>query len=372
VTVAVVAAALTSLAGIPASRAASQSLTIDAGLTAFHDDNLLLYSNAQLQSFDPSLNPARFAIETPEDEVFHPSVALGWELDQGHGRRHRLELAGEGDFHLRNGTADFHSVSGGWRESFRHKRRLSLGYYFLPNYYLRQLYDEDWPTVPVAVRYRRAQFDLQVASAGWTQRAGQNRRLGLAYQFERRRYNADFPERDSGTHQGALRFGWRHMPRRSLIDLWGGYRVSHAVGKDGDDSAGVVPDDADVSHHGVIGGLSGRMDMADAGAWRLVGDLSYEIEARDYVSDRPADKYHFGRQDLRNAVELGLREVYSSHWSVRGFYRLESNAARLGATAPQSSEVGSYRENRFGIAIAWSGDLWRQSEAEEGGEEPEP
>ena len=89
--------------------------------------------------------------------------------------------------------------------------------------------------------------------------------------------------------------------------------------------------------------------------------------ARPRAAPRPA-----GRHDLLNAVELGLRQVYGSGWSLRGFYRFENNAARLGAAAPPSSEVGSYRQSQVGLAVAWSGELWRQIEAKESVEEPEP
>lgn len=364
--------ALAMVTGLTVAHAAGQSLNLRAGLTTLYDDNILQYSDAQLQAFDPTLNPARFAIETPGDAVFHPSLALGWEIDRGHGRRHALGLRTEGDYHGRDGTADFHSIGADWRESFQHERRLSLGYYFLPNYYLRQLYDEDWTAVPAAVRYHPAQFDLHIASAGWSERAGRDRRLDLAYQFERRSYDADFRERDSDTHQGTVRFGWRRLPRGSQIDLWSGLRMSHAAGNDGDDTLGVVPDDADISYHGVLGGAGGRMDLAKAGAWSFLGDLSYQIETRSFVSDRTADRYHFGRHDLLNAVEVGVRGVHASRWSLRAFYRFENNAATLGSSAPPSSDVGSYRENQVGLAITWSSELWRQMEPNESVEQPEP
>jgi hypothetical protein len=368
----VIATALALAVGPRVAGAQGQSLNVGAGLTTLHDDNILHYSNAQLQDFDSGLDPARFAIASTGDVVFNPLLALRWELDQGHGRRHAVRLKGEGEFHARDGNADFRSLSAGWRESFRRGRQLSIGYYILPHYYLRQLYDEDWLAVPASVRYRRAQFDLQIASAGWSQRAGRDRSLELAYQFERRRYGVDFRERDSGTHQGTLGFGWRRLPRQGAIDLHGGYRVSYAKGSDGDDPPGVVPDDADLSYHGMMGSAGGHLDLAAGDHWRLVGDVGYEIETRTYDSDRATDKYHLGRDDLFNAVELGLRTVVRPHWSLRAFYRLENDAAHLGSAAPLSSDVGSYRSNQVGLAIGWAGDVWRQSAGEEdtGASEP--
>jgi hypothetical protein len=103
-----------------------------------------------------------------------------------------------------------------------------------------------------------------------------------------------------------------------------------------------------------------------------VGDLGYEIETRTYDSDRAGDQYHFGRDDLLNAVELGMRAVVRPHWSLRAFFRLENNAAHLGSPAPLSSDVGSHRSNQVGLAIGWAGNVWRQSAADEDTGDSEP
>ena len=351
--------------------AAEQALRLEIGISTLYDDNILDFSPDQLREFDPVGQPRRFATETTDDILLVPSLALGWELDEGGGRRHALRVRGEADSHVRNGTADDRTWSGRWRESFAGGRRLTLGYSVLPRYYLRQLLDEDAPAGPGDARYRRAEFALHIASASWTQRAGGPRRLSLGYQFERRRYNADFRERDSDAHQGVVGFGWRGLPGRGAIDLRGGYRTSHARGEDGDDAPGTVPDDADLSYHGALAGVAGRVDFAQARAVRLGGDLAYELETRTFISDRPLDRYHFGRSDVLQAVELGLRAALPPHWSLRVFYRLEDNTARLGAGAPASSEVGSYRDNQVGLTLAWSGDIWRRG-GDTGEDDAEP
>src|SRR5262249_28672495 len=154
--------------------------------------------------------------------------AVAWELDQGEGRRHALRLRGDGDLHGRNGTADFRSASARWTETFRHDRRLSLGYYRTDDFYLRQLRDEDLDPALGDLRYRRAQFDLQIGSAGWRQRLGRRLSAGVSYQFEDRRYVPEFRERDSHTHQGELRLEWSRLPHRGVLGLQGSYRVSDA------------------------------------------------------------------------------------------------------------------------------------------------
>ena len=347
----------------PAQAARGQTLTLTTRLSTFYDDNYLQYSDGQLSDFESGRHPARFGIETTDDAIFNPSLGLLWELDQGHGRRHAARLRGEGDFHGRNGTADFRSLSAGWREDFNRDRRLQLGYYLLPHYYLRQLFDEDWTAAPASVRYRRAQFGLQIASVGWDQRLTRGTSLGADYQYERRHYAPPFDVRTSGLHQGAIRTDWTRLPHQGSVELRGGYRFSHSDSTDGDDAAGQPSDDVDVSYRGIVAGSSGRVEFWRRGAWRLGGDLAWDLETRHYLSKVRTDKYHVGRRDVLNAVEVGVRTACRPHWSWRTFYRHEQNTARLGSAAPLSTDAGSYKVNQVGLAIEWTGELWSGSEA---------
>jgi hypothetical protein len=352
-----------------APRAAGQSLTLSAGLSSAYDSNLLQYSADQLASFESGIHPGRFSIHTSDDLTWNPALELVWELDRGRGRRHALRLKTEGDFHQQNGTGDFHSASISWYESFRGGRQLAVGGYALPQYYVRQLSDDD--VVPpysglTDYRYRRAEFALGIASASWSQRVGRRGHLALGYQFERRRYNADFTERDSDVHQGEATWGWMRLPRRGTVELHAGYRTSDAKASDGDEPPGTVPDDADLSYHGWIAGIAGRMTFVDRARLRLGADLAYAFASRSYDSDRPADRYHFGRNDSLHGIELGLRAQARPHWSARGFYRYEWNDASLGRAAPPTTDSGSYRQHQVGLALGWSGGIWHSRGATAG------
>lgn len=359
---AAVAVVLFSAIAVSPAPAAEQSLRLEVGVASTWDDNILEFSSEQIREFDPVNQPGRFATRSIGEAIFTPSLGLGWELDEGGGRRHALRIRGTGNLHARNGTADDRTWSGRWRESFPGGRRLSIGYALLPRYYLRQLLDEDTPAGGGDARYRRAEFALHVASARWTQGAGGHRTVSVDYQYEHRGYEEPFRERTSHTHEGTARLGFRAMPRRGAVDLQGGYRTSRAVATDGDDPPGAVPDDADLSYHGISAGAGARLELARRGAVRVGADVAYRFETRAFDSDRPADRYHAGRNDRLNAVEFGLRSAASPHWSLRLFYRHEANTAHLGAAAPASSEAGSYRDNQAGLTITWAGDLWRQGQ----------
>ncbi len=354
------------------ARGSEQSLNLSAGLSSAYDSNLLQYSNDQLRLFEGGTHPGRFSIHSSDDLTWNPALVLVWELDRGRGRRHALRFKAEGDFHQQNGTADFRAAGVGWREYFRRDRRLAVGWYALPHYYLRQLFDDD--AVPpfsglTDYKYRRAEFALGIGSASWSQRVGRGGQLGLDHQFERRRHNADFRERDSDTHQGEVTWGWTRLPLRGTLELRAGYRASEARASDGDELPGAAPDDPDLSYHGWLAGATGRMTFVRHARLRFGGDLGYELAKRDYDSDRPADKYHFGRSDAFSAIEVGLRGQARPHWSARGFYRYERNAASLGSAAPATTDAGSYLQHQVGLALEWAGDVWRSRGATAGGTE---
>jgi hypothetical protein len=340
--------------------AAGQSLGLAVGLSTWYDSNLLQYSDPQLReldAWDPVSQPGRFAIESHDDVTFNPSLALTWEGDEGHGRRHSVRLKGDGDYHARNRTVDFRSAGLTWRESFAGGQRLALRGYLLPAYYLRQLHVTGTGFAPGV--YERAQFDLAVGEAAWTQSLRRGTQLGFGYQFERRSYTPFFAERTSGTHQGELTLGFTRLPHRAALELLGGYRKSLADGRNL--SAGALLSTADVSYHGWQGGLSGRTEFSRRAGLRTGADLAYRLEQRSYDAERPQDTSHFGRRDLKHTIEAGLRAQLRSHWTLRGFDRFESNDARYGGAVTLASDPGSYRQNLVGAEIVWSGDLWARA-----------
>ncbi len=353
---ALLGAILATLATDPvAAAAAAQSLTFTAGFGAAYDDNILEYSDAQLRDFESGIHPDRYSLDTRDDLVLSPSLGLAWERDLGAGRRHALRLRGEGSLHDRNGTADFHSVSAGWRESFRRDRRVSLGYYGIPRYYVRQLFDDDVvPAFSGLSRYRRSEFRLHIANAAWSQRVTRGTQAAVQYQFERRDYVRGFDERDSNLHEGQLSFGWTRLPRHGSASLLGAYRQSHARARDHDEQAGTTPDDPDIGYHGYSLGGAGRMEFGRRGRWRWGGDLDYVFEGRRYDSERPADRYHYGRRDTRHTAELGVRATWRPHWSLRAYDRLEDQVAHIGPVTGATTDAGSYRRNQVGLAIEWS------------------
>ena len=358
--------AVSLLMAAPALAARGQRLGIDVGLATGYDDNILEYSDNQLRDFASGAHPLRYSLESTDDLVWNPSLALTWELDRGRGRRHALRLRGQGTYHQRNGTADFGGVSARWTESFRHERRLSLGYYIVPDFYLRQLRDEDLPVALGDYRYQRAAFDLQIFSAGWRQRIGRRFDPGIAYQYEDRRYVPSFRERSSKTQQAELWLAWGRLPRRGEVVAHVGGRWSDASGVDGDEPP-AVRDDDDVSYNGLVSAIEGRMEFTRRGLWRFGGDLEYLHETRHYTSTVPTDRYHNGRDDVLNGVEAGLR-AHRPHWTVRGWFRFENNVADLSTLAPPTSDSGSYQVHQFGLELVWGGDLWHQAPGEEEGD----
>jgi hypothetical protein len=343
---------------VPAANAAGQTLDLNLGFGGNYDDNLLQYSPHQRDVFKAGTHPERYSIQSLDDFTMNPTVGLVWTANEGRGRRHVVRARFTGDFQGTNHTADYHEISAGLREVFPHGRSFALGYYSLPGFYLRQLTAEDY-TPPIGVtNYTRAQFDLSIGSASWTQAINPHTEFELAYQLEHRSYVPDFKERTSDTHQGKLSLQFSGERPGTDVSLIGGYRVSKAKASDGDEVAGVA-DDEDVSYKGPIVGLEGRAEFSRVKNTRWSGDASYQFASRKYDSNRAFDVYHDGRNDNIHTFEAGVRCGVRPHWSARGWFKYEKSDAKLGSGAPATSVVGSYTQSQVGLSVEWTGEIWR-------------
>ena len=361
----------------PAGRAApayGPRLILATGIGAGYDSNLLQYSDEQLQLFESGTRPDEFSIQTRDDAVWTPFLALTLEQRRSGSRRRSLRLRGDGDFHAKNSTADYHSVGAVWREGLGGGRRLQLSYYLLPNYYLRQLFDAT-AIVPYRglSKYRRAELRLQIAGANWSQRLGHSGVLSGDYRFEHRRYNPAFDERTSGTSQAVGQFVFDRLPHHGSVLVNAGYRTCNARAGDTIDPATGSPVlNADVGYHGLVTRLAGSTELARRRGLQLNATIAYELETRDFTSAVPTDRYHYRRKDLLNAGEAEVRLGLRRHWTIRGTGRTEFNRAKLGVALPATSsgDAGSYRESQAALAIEWSGNLWRGDRAGNSGDEP--
>lgn len=348
------------LGAVPSRAATGSRLLLGLGVSTWYDDNTLQYSTDQIVLLDSGTRPERFSVESSDDPALSPSVSLALNDRLGKGRTRTIRLRGQGEFHQNSRTADFRSGSILWQEPVSRGSRLSLSGYYTPHFYLRQLRDDDITAVGVNP-YRRAEFSLAIAALRWKQRVGRRTALETSYQFEHRGYNADFVERTSNTHEGKLAWGWSRLGGRGSASVHGGYRASDARGADGDETPGSLPDDPDVGYHGILAGVDGLIDLEPHRAHGFTLGLGYELATRDYTSKVASDTYHAGRKDVDHTIDASLRWSARGGLAVRGFYRHETNDARLGTAAPAASDVGSFTENQVGIAVEWSKVLWRST-----------
>ncbi|HSQ59960.1 MAG TPA: hypothetical protein VLT84_05965 [Acidobacteriota bacterium] len=352
------------LLATPAARAAAQEgpaqrLRLGLGLETIYHDNLLEYSDGQLATFEAGTSPDRYSIESEDDVVLEPAVSLTYERDRGRGVGRTIRLRWSGAFHGSNATADRNAAGVLWREEFGRGRALTASAYRLPHYYLRQLLDED---VPLAEpnRYRRASFGLTIATLGWRQRIARRTTGSVGYRYERRDYNDDFRERDSNTHEAGVGVAWAARGGKFELGGEGAYRASDAKAEDGDDPAGAVPDDPDVSYHGLVLGAEARIELARGGSGRLAADAAYEYRSRDYTSERLADASHFGREDRTHLVTAGIRWNPRGPFALKAYYQRENNHASFASPNPPATDPASYGANRFGASIEWGTTLWKQ------------
>lgn len=348
---------------LPLTAHAGSRVTLDLSASLVRNDNVLEYSQNQIDTYDAGTHPLRYAIASIDDVILGPGASLTWELDEGRGRRHALRAHWDGDFHSSNPGADFRNYSARWTESFRGGRRLAVGFGRLDNFYVRQLRADGIPLPPPApgpqndVLWRRAEFDQDAITASWREPLRKHMDLGINVRHETRTYLAPFDERSSKANEAGLSLDLDGFKANGSVTFALGYRKSVAKAHDSTNPA----DTTDVSYHGLEGGISGRRTLNRSGSTRWTGDAAFEFATRDYDSQlaERVDAYHVGRHDLLIALEVGVRAEVRD-LGVRGFVRLENNDATLSALATAtnpSTDSGSYRKMQLGVEATWSLDL---------------
>ena len=342
------------LLAVPTAAHAASRLVLALGLEGVYDDNILQYSDEQIQIFESGTRPTRYSIESTDDGVFSPSASLTYEREREHHRTTRVRARLSWDVHARNSTADDHAGSLSWREDFGARRSITVAVYRLPRYYLRQLFDEDVVN-PGTTKYRRADFDLTTGSATWRERLGRRGWAIINYTYERRDYNEAFTERTSNTNAGGLGYEWNSPHNAAGFALNAGYRDSRARAEDGDS---IPNDDQDVSYRGAILGVGGRVTIARGSLGRLSADAAYEYRTRDYTSDVPNDPNHNGRNDHLHNIAGGFRLATPVRLILHAFYEYEDNSASYSGPILPTSDSSSYTQGRVGFDIDWSAVIW--------------
>lgn len=331
-----------------------------------YDDNILGLSEREKDVVDPSdpNNDDRFGIESPDDVVFAPDLILRLARRPRGGRDTVISLTARDYEYIRNSVKDYQQYSLSVRQQLNRSRRwrttLAVGVSHIPSYFLRRLIDDDAsdPNTAIVVR-NDADYTLNKGYVQISQEIVEDLvSVTAGYARERRDYNEDFDERDSGSNVYSLDLNV--YPLRSLrFRIRPTYEHEDRRTRAGlASSSGTIVDD-DVGFDADILGLELRWLWGPDRDRRRTVTAYYRSETRDFESGSPADPTHFGREDDITKYGAGYTQELNAAWTWGILMYHREN--RVGLPARTDSV---FEKNVGSVSLTWSFDRRLPSRSE--------
>jgi hypothetical protein len=324
--------------------------TVKVLFSTGYDDNILRYSDLDLNRFEINSEPSPSEITTTDDWI--NTFGLRLYRDFNLGRRFKLRgyYAGKISLYAVNQLKNYPSHSFLTRLAYRHLGYLSLKYFYLPGFYLRTYKDKDWD------EYRGAQFDLFRPAASLRVRPPG---LELEAEFGRELiyYSEYFTEYD------AEAFFWNLSASRKImesLDITAGYgfKSSDNVGFDQIGSAAQVDPTADTEYGDASYeedefslNLSYLLPLLSEWDWTI--GLRWQHSLRYYQSALPAeqDLFHVGRKDRRDSLEPSL--TLSPSPALELELRFTYDRRRTTSPSPAVSQIKDYDQHILEFTVIY-------------------
>ena len=267
--------------------AKSVRLDVDFSLTTIYDDNVLDYSDADLDAMDDSSTAAnKYGIKSKDDFILNPELTVVYKTRLA---GHSLHLGTILDYYYyqENDIKRYFRIETFFKRYFKRGLYFQGSFAYLPDYYYRNSYIS-------GEGYFEAKFDKLILEAKIAMPFHKTLNGNLTYSYSNKNFIKIFDERDIKEH----RFGGEliYRPVR-LWKGWGSYTYIHAIGAGADDP-GYRRDTSYDTNRFTLGGrlyLKGIKRKSLQLAIRGTYDIVYYQTTKITNEDR----YRLGREDNR-------------------------------------------------------------------------
>jgi hypothetical protein len=268
-------------------------LSCNLGVNVSYDSNVFIYSDTAIDEYDAGTNTARFnGVDSIDDVItnlFFIARLKGNILDCG---ATILSAGVEGNIYAENTDRTYMITQTSLKQRLNDDNILKVGYKYLPEYFIRTLYDPDFP---VGDRYQKADFESHTTYVKYWHRIMDGWTWWSRYSYESKDYNSNFKERDTDSHRISLAMG---IKPGSLVKVTPFFRYFWHDAEGADLDADV---DSDISRDGFDIGVNTCFFPQSKFSY-LVG---YAFRDSEYSTDNTVsdDPYHSGREQERHRVK---------------------------------------------------------------------
>jgi hypothetical protein len=277
---------------------------IDLGLNIAYDDNVINYSETDLDLFDSDSLSGKFAIESKDDWIFTPRIHPRLETKFIRGMKAILEAGFDYSVFVQNDVKNYSRLSLRGRQYISKKLYGQVSYYYIPEYYYRNYTTIGGDTSS----YAEANFSKNSVGIEIGYEPIRNLTGTVQYIYQHKSFNEEFKFRNSNLNGVDIGANYRlKLPFR----VWAiyGFESSAAKGADmGDTILDVSYDAWDIT-------FGGRYYSSILPKYKPEFFVSLQNRIIKYQTDRFSDVFRLGREDHNMLLRLGT--AWRMPYSIR-------------------------------------------------------
>ncbi len=292
-----------------------QMLFLDARMELTYDDNIINYSDADLDLYGDDARPDKFAIESEDDWIMTSRFESQLKGRFISGRTAWLALKFTNYFYLRNEVRRYQKYGLSARQYFMRGGYAEVEYSFIPDYYYRnQFYEGSYIEASFSKHYLKAEVGLNLLPS---------LKGDISYRFQSKTFNEQIRERDLTINGVRLDGIWRASRK---FKFWAYYSFERARARGADDPD---PDIKDVSYDawGITLGSRHYSPYLRSLKPQLV--LSFQYRKIRFQTTKYRDIYRFGRRDSNYEFRIGTAWHLPYKIGLDIDYKLQAKRADL-------------------------------------------
>lgn len=304
---------------LTAEAGAKSKFDLEAELQTIYDDNVINYSDADLDQFDdPEAPDNKFAIKSKDDFIVNPEITLIYKTRLWN---HSFHLGFKTDYYYYSEN----DVKRHWRFETYFRRYFKKGTYFkgsvsyLPDYYYRNSYIS-------GEGYREAEFDKITLEGKFVYQLFKTTLVSLTYSYSNKDFTVAFDERDIFEHEIGGALVYRPI---KLWKGWLGYAYTHAVGA-GADNDEYSRDTSFDQNQFTVGNRLYLRGLANKG-FQIAGKLTYKFVQYQTTKITSEDRYRLGREDTRLYLYAMVKHYIARGVSLEAIYKNYSKNVEIPA-----------------------------------------
>lgn len=312
-----------------------QVLFLETRLSWVYDNNIINYSDADLDLYDIGADSTKFAIESKDDLIVTPQIEAFIKGKFIAGHTAWIGLSFKYYYYARNEIRRFQRYGIFGRHYFRPGGYASMEYAYIPDYYYRnQFYQPTGNFVEASFskHYLRAEIGQDLTSS---------LKADLSYRFQSKAFNREVSERDLTVHGIRADGIWR-ATRAFKFWVYYGFETASAKGADNPDLTV-----RDVSYDSWDFTVGARYYSRLFGKLRPELVSTFQFREIKFQTSKYLDIYRFGRVDHNFYYRIG------TSWSLpyKLKFDIDYNYQKKTVDLPVASLISQLEYSSYSISF---------------------